>query len=84
MSIITGGGTGIGKETALIFGREGARIVLPGRRPGPLEEVAAQVNQAGGHAVIRAADLEDGDAAAALGEWTVAEYGRVDILVNNS
>ena len=84
VSIITGGGTGIGKETALIFGREGARIVLAGRRPGPLEEVAAQVNQAGGHAVIRATDLEDGDAAAALGEWTVAEYGRVDILVNNA
>ncbi len=84
VAIVTGGGTGIGKETAIIFAREGAIVVLAGRRLRPLEEVATQVKQAGGHAVARATDLEDGNAAAELGDWTVAEFGRVDILVNNA
>ena len=84
VSIVTGGGTGIGKETAIIFAREGAKVVLAGRRPEPLEEVVAEVKREGGHAVARATDLEDGDAAAALGSWTVSQYGRIDILVNNA
>ena len=84
ITIITGAGTGIGREAALMFAEEGATLVLAGRRLEPLEEVASLINSKGGSAVAKSVDLEDGDAAAALGEWTIAEYGHVDILVNNA
>ena len=64
ITVVTGAGTGIGKETALAFAREGAKVVLVGRRPGPLEEVAAEITRDGGVAATRPADLEDGDSAA--------------------
>lgn len=84
VAIITGAGTGIGRDAALMFAEEGARLVLAGRRLEPLEEVAGIINSKGGIAIARSTDLEDGDAAAALGEWTLAEFGQVDVLVNNA
>jgi NADP-dependent 3-hydroxy acid dehydrogenase YdfG len=84
IAIITGAGTGIGREAALMFADEGASLVLAGRRVGPLDEVVQLIESNGGTAVARPTDLEDGDAAAALGTWTLAEFGRVDILVNNA
>ena len=84
ITIITGAGTGIGRETALMFAEEGATLVLAGRRLEPLEEVASIINAKGGTAVAKSVDLENGDAAAVLGEWTIGEYGHVDILVNNA
>ncbi|MDP6666366.1 MAG: SDR family oxidoreductase [Dehalococcoidia bacterium] len=84
VAIITGAGTGIGREAALMFAAEGAKLVLAGRRIEPLNEVAEIIITNGGTAVARSTDLEDGDAAAALGQWTLEEFGRVDILVNNA
>lgn len=84
VAIITGAGTGIGREAALMFAEEGARLVLAGRRIEPLNEVVQIIESNGGTAVARSTDLEDGDAAAALGAWTLGEFGRVDILVNNA
>ena len=82
--IITGAGSGIGRATALAFAAAGTTLVLAGRRLEPLEATAAQARAEGAHAVTRSVDLEDGDAAAALGEWTLAEFGHVDVLVNNA
>ena len=84
IAIITGAGTGIGREAALMFANEGASLVLAGRRIEPLNEVVQLIESDGGTAVARSIDLEDGDAAAALGTWTLDEFGRVDILVNNA
>ena len=84
VAIITGAGTGIGRSTALMFCEEGAVCVLVGRRPGPLEEVAAEIKAAGGTATVLPTDLEDGDAAADVAAQTVSKHGRVDILVNNA
>ena len=84
ITIITGAGTGIGREAALMFAEEGATLVLAGRRLEPVEEVASIIKTNGGTAVAKSVDLEDGDAAATLGEWTIGEYGHVDILVNNA
>ncbi len=84
ITIITGAGTGIGREAALMFAEEGTTLVLAGRRLEPLEEVVSIINSKGGTAVAKSVDLENGDAAAALGEWTIGEYGHVDILVNNA
>ncbi len=84
VAIVTGGGTGIGKETARMMAAEGAKVVIAGRRQQPLDEVVAGINASHGRVVARAADLEDGDAAAALGGWTLKHFGRVDIVVNNA
>ncbi len=84
IAIITGAGTGIGREAALMFADEGAKLVLSGRRIEPLNEVVALIEAKGGSAVAKSVDMEDGDAAAALGAWTLAEFGQVDVLVNNA
>lgn len=84
IAIITGSGTGIGKSAAMQFAAEGASVVLVGRRSAPLEETAADIEKAGGTALVHPTDLEDGDAAAAVVDATVAKFGRVDILVNNA
>ena len=84
IAIITGAGTGIGRDAALMFADEGAKLVLSGRRIEPLNEVVALIEAKGGFAVAKSVDMEDGDAAAALGDWTLSEFGQVDILVNNA
>ena len=84
VAIITGAGTGIGREAALMFADEGAKLVLTGRRIEPLNEVVALIESKGGTAVAKSVDMEDGDTAAALGRWTLAEFGQVDVLVNNA
>ena len=71
IAIITGAGTGIGREAALMFANEGASLVLAGRRIEPLNEVVQLIESDGGTAV-------------ALGTRTLDEFGRVDILVNNA
>lgn len=84
IAIITGSGTGIGKSAAMQFAAEGASVVLVGRRAAPLEETAADIEKAGGTAMVHPTDLEDGDAAAGVVAATIEKFGRVDILVNNA
>ena len=79
IALITGGGTGIGKAIALRFAEAGARIVVSGKKPGPLEAVAAQV---GGRA-IRADITREPDVAAMFAE-ILGAYHRLDILINNA
>ena len=84
VAIITGAGTGIGKVAAELFAEAGADLVLAGRRQAPLDEVAALAREHGVEVEVRPTDLEDGDAAAALGAWSLERFGKVDILVNNA
>jgi NADP-dependent 3-hydroxy acid dehydrogenase YdfG len=84
VAVVTGAGSGIGRETALVFAKEGAALVLVGRRKAPLEEVAAEITGAGGQAAVVPADLEDGNAAAGVIASAIATFGKVDILVNNA
>ncbi|HEX3462031.1 MAG TPA: SDR family oxidoreductase [Acidimicrobiales bacterium] len=84
VAIVTGGGTGIGRATALVLSRYGATVVLASRRVGDLERVAAEVGEGGGTAVVMETDVSDPSACAALIDDTVAQLGGLDILVNNA
>ena len=81
---VTGGGTGLGKEMALALARAGANVALAGRRPGPLQETAALVEAVGGSALAIPTDVTDSLQVAALFDRTLAEFGKVDVLVNNA
>ena len=83
-ALITGGGTGIGRATALRFVQEGARVTVSGRRRVELEETVGLVRKAGGHAAFIQADVSSPDDAERMVSETIATMGRVDILVNNA
>ncbi|BBC30288.1 hypothetical protein SGFS_015820 [Streptomyces graminofaciens] len=83
-ALITGAGTGIGRETALLLAAEGATVVLVGRRQHVLDEVATVVADAGGTALTRSAHVENAEEVRELVAWTSKSAGPVDLLVNNA
>lgn len=82
--LITGAGTGIGKEAALLLAGEGAGVVLTGRRAEPLREVADLIEEQGGRAYIRTLDIASREDGFAVVKGVRDELGPVDILVNNA
>ncbi|MFC3227996.1 SDR family oxidoreductase [Marinibaculum pumilum] len=83
-AIITGASAGIGREAALLFAQEGARLVLTARRRAELEQLAAQIAAAGGTAVALPGDIRDDAHAAALVAAAEARHGGLDIAFNNA
>jgi len=81
---ITGGGSGIGQAAAIALAKEGATVVLTGRRREALEDTARQVEAAGGKALIQPADVTDAAQVSAVIEAITAQSGRCDVLVNNA
>ncbi|HEY7401281.1 MAG TPA: glucose 1-dehydrogenase [Actinomycetota bacterium] len=79
VAIVSGGGTGIGAATARAFAREGAKVVVTGRRPEPIEAVAAEVE---GLAV--AGDAADPDHATETVRLAVSRFGGLDVVVANA
>jgi NAD(P)-dependent dehydrogenase (short-subunit alcohol dehydrogenase family) len=84
IAIVTGGGTGIGQATAVALARQGAHVVVVGRRPEPLEESVAAVRAAGGEATAAAVDVTVPDAVERCAADVVQRWGRVDVLVNSA
>jgi NAD(P)-dependent dehydrogenase (short-subunit alcohol dehydrogenase family) len=84
VAIVTGGGSGIGRESAKLLAAEGAQVVITGRRREPLEAVVGEIEKAGGWAIARPLDIEDRRAALELVRYTIETLGRVDVLVNNA
>lgn len=81
---VTGAGTGIGEAGAVALARQGAVVVLTGRRREPLDKVAAAISARGGTVHVKAADLTNASEVAKVADWIEATFGRLDILVNNA
>lgn len=84
VAVVTGAGRGIGRAIALAYAREGARVVLASRSLASLRETQSAIVQQGGQAEVIPVDIREEQSVQALAEQTVAQCGRVDILVNNS
>ncbi|MEU9188100.1 3-oxoacyl-ACP reductase [Streptomyces sp. NPDC048484] len=94
-AVVTGAGRGLGRAEALELARLGAAVVVndfgqPGRdgsgdaSAAPAEEVAAEIRAAGGRAVAHTGDVADHQQARDLVELAIAEFGQLDVLVNNA
>ncbi len=82
--LITGGLTGIGRATALAFAREGARVVVSGRRNDAGMALAVELRALGAEAEFVGADVRRESEVQALVERTVKQFGHIDIAVNNA
>ena len=82
--VVTGGGTGLGREMALAMGRAGADLVITSRRTGPIEDVADQVRNMGRRALAVSTDVTDSRQVELLFRRTLEEFGKVDVLFNNA
>src|SRR5258708_6190976 len=81
-ALVTGASSGIGRGTAVALAAAGARVALVARRAGRLQDLAAQIEAAGGQALARAADVTDEAEATRAVEDAVGHFGGLDILVN--
>jgi citronellol/citronellal dehydrogenase len=84
VALVTGGGTGMGRATAIEMARSGADVVVLGRREGPIEDCAAAIREIGGHAIAISADIRLPDEIESAMQRIKDEFGRLDILVNNA
>jgi citronellol/citronellal dehydrogenase len=82
VAIVTGGGTGLGRETALELSRCGARFVICGRREEPLLETVASDPR--GSIEARVCDIREEDQVDAMVDEILARHGQIDLLVNNA
>jgi NAD(P)-dependent dehydrogenase (short-subunit alcohol dehydrogenase family) len=84
VALITGAGAGIGRATALLFGQEGAKVVVQDLDPATAQETAKLLTQAGGEAVSIGGDVTSNADAEAMVKLAVHTYGRLDVLFNNA
>ena len=84
VALVTGGGSGIGKASALALAREGFSVVVAGRRPEPLSAVVGEIEAMQGKALGVATDVSDPASVEALFQKTKATFGRLDVLFNNA
>jgi NAD(P)-dependent dehydrogenase (short-subunit alcohol dehydrogenase family) len=82
--LITGALTGIGRAAAVIFAREGAHIVVSGRRDKQGQELVAELQALGAEAIFVRADVRNDEDVRNLVDQTVRRFGRLDIAVNNA
>ena len=82
IALITGASSGIGKETAFLFGKEGAKLMLVARDKNRLDEVASNIGTDGGEAEVFPADVTNQEKMKECVRQTEGIYGGIDILVN--
>ena len=83
-AIVTGGGTGIGKSIALEFARAGADVAICSRKPEHLEPVVKEIQKLGKRSYAMAVDVRQEEQVKAMVEKAVADWGRLDVMVNNA
>jgi 3-oxoacyl-[acyl-carrier protein] reductase len=84
VALITGSGRGIGRAIALAYAKAGAAVCVTARTSSEIDQVAAEVNQAGGQAFAVTCDVSDRVSVESMVEQAIKELGRLDILVNNA
>ncbi|NOR21678.1 MAG: glucose 1-dehydrogenase [Candidatus Aminicenantes bacterium] len=84
VALITGGNSGIGKATAILFAKEGARVCLTGRNETRCKKVIEEINEGGGQAIYVIADVRSSDECQRTVETTMKAFGQLDILFNNA
>lgn len=82
--LITGASSGIGEATARALAGAGATVVLGARRTDRLEELAGELNAAGGKAIYRSLDVTSRDSVQSFADAAVREFGRIDVIINNA
>jgi len=84
VALVTGGTSGIGRETSILFAQKGARVVVAGRREIEGQETIDLIRRAGGEGIFVRADVSRTSEVKALVEKTVAAYGGLDYAFNNA
>jgi NAD(P)-dependent dehydrogenase (short-subunit alcohol dehydrogenase family) len=84
VGLVTGGTSGIGRDTAILFAKAGARVVVAGRREVEGEETIKLVRAAGGDGLFVKADVSKASEVEALIQKTVEKFGRLDVAFNNA
>lgn len=84
IAIVTGGNSGIGKATAKLFCKEGAKVVIAARRTEENQKVVDEITAAGGEISAVSADLRIAEECKKVVDYTIEKYGRIDVLVNDA
>lgn len=84
VALVTGGGNGIGREAALAFAREGARVAVADYETGAASETVALINAVGGQAISLGGDVTSSADVQAMLSGAIAAYGRLDCAFNNA
>ena len=84
VALITGGNSGIGKASAILFAQEGAKVVIAARDTVSGEETASAIKKGGGTAVFVRTDVSQRDDCKQAVDLTITRFGRIDVLFNNA
>lgn len=84
VAIITGGGSGIGREAALLFAKEGAKVVVADVNEKGGEETAAEIRKNGGDGFFAKLDVTNREQSRQVVKDSLGKYGRIDVLINNA
>ena len=84
VAVVTGGARGIGRASAILFAKEGAKVVVADNRSDLGQETALLIEEAGSQAHFLLTDVTDETQVKAMVDDTVAHWGRIDILFNNA